>query len=334
MNKDAILKHLLLEKKRFISGAELAGKFNISRTAVWKHIKALEREGFGIEGVPSRGYRLVTVPDVLSKSAITQGRSAQMMGREIHLFRELASTNTVAMELARDNAPEGAVVLAEAQTGGKGRLGRTWISPAGNLYVSVVLRPNISPYRAPLVTLAGAIAVAWAIRKQLGIQANIKWPNDIMIANKKVAGILTEMSADPDRVKYLVLGIGINVNVEREALTPEIRLLATSLISETGSKIDRVAFLNALLTELEQWYTLLLEDDAAVLREWKSLNMTTGRRVAVRSQDGVIEGLARGIDREGRLIIELDGGAVHNVASGDVTIVKEEGPVPRGKGQE
>ncbi len=333
MNKDAILKHLLLQKEQFISGAELAGKFNISRTAVWKHIKALEREGFGIEGVPSRGYRLVAIPDALSTGDIAQGRSGQIMGREIHLFTELPSTNTLAMELARDNAPEGAVVIAEAQSGGKGRLGRTWISPRGNLYVSVVLRPDLSPYRAPLVTLAGAIAAAWAIRKQLDIQAKIKWPNDIMIGERKVGGILTEMNAEPDRVKYLVLGIGINVNVELQALPPDIGLLATSLLSETGSKIDRVAFLNGLLAELERWYTLLLESDAAVLSEWESLNMTTGRRVAVKGHDGVLEGLARGIDREGRLIVELDDGAIHNVASGDVTIIKEEGLVPRGKGQ-
>jgi BirA family biotin operon repressor/biotin-[acetyl-CoA-carboxylase] ligase len=323
MYKDKILKLLRSSKTGFISGEDLAARLGISRTMVWKHIKALEREGFGIEAVPSQGYRITLVPDLLRQDEIKQGLKTKIIGKEIHLLPETTSTNTQAMEMASKGAPEGTAVVAEIQTGGKGRLGRKWISPKGNLYLSVILRPNIPTHKAPLITLMGAVAVASAIGKKCNISAAIKWPNDILISGKKVAGLLTEMSAEPDRIKHIALGIGVDVNMELNELPPDVRALTTTLAVEAGEKIDRTSLLQQILRDLEQWYQVFLRNEAAVLKEWEALNMTVGNRVAVSGLGETLEGLAQGIDQEGRLIITLDDGSLRQVAAGDVTILKK-----------
>lgn len=322
MYKDKILKLLRFSKTGFVSGEELATKMGISRTMVWKHIKSLEREGFGIEAVPSQGYRITSAPDLLRLPDIKHGLKTKVIGRDIHLFPEVASTNTIATEMALKGAPEGTVVIAEAQTAGKGRLGRKWISPKGNLYLSVILRPRIPTHKAPLITLTGAVAVASAIRKACELPAAIKWPNDILISGKKVSGLLTEMSAEPDRVKHIVLGIGVDVNMGPGELPADIRPFATSLAAEAGRRINRTSLLQQLLRELEHWYRAFLKNDADVLKEWESLNLTTGSRVGVSGAGETLEGLAQAIDNEGRLIIRLDDGSMRTVAAGDVTILK------------
>lgn len=324
MMKDKILKLLLSSKTGYVSGGELAKKLNVSRTAVWKHIKALEGEGVRIEAVPSKGYRLMTTPDVILLNDVRQGLKTSIIGKDIRLLPEVESTNTLAVEMAQKGAPEGTVIAAEKQTGGKGRLGRTWISPRGNLYLSVVLRPDIPPHKAPLITLMGAVAAASAIRKQFSLQAGIKWPNDIFIAGKKAGGLLTEMSAEPDRVKHVVLGIGIDVNMDLKELPEDVRRLSTTLSAAAGEKIDRTLLLQSIITELDRWYQLFLKNEAAVLKEWEEFNVTLGKRVAVVSGVGVVhEGMAQGIDNEGRLILKLDDGSLHVVAAGDVTILKK-----------
>ncbi len=322
MYKDKILNLLRSSESGFLSGQELATKLGISRTMVWKHIKSLEQEGFGIEAVPSQGYRISSVPDLLRTDDIRHGLKTRTIGRRVHLEREVGSTNTLAMEMASRGAPDGTVVLAETQTGGRGRLGRNWISPAGNLYLSVILRPDIPTYKAPLITLMGAVAVATAIRTSCGLPASIKWPNDIFLSGKKVSGLLTEMSAEPDRVKHIVLGIGVDVNMELTQLPVDLRDFTTTLASEAGGRIDRTALLRQVLRELDRWYGIFLANDADVLRAWESLNVTTGERVTVSGQGVKFEGTARGIDSEGRLLVEVEGGAVRTVAAGDVTILK------------
>src|SRR5574341_1708222 len=243
MYKDKILNLLRSSKTGFLSGEELARKCGISRTMVWKHIKSLEREGFGIEAVPSQGYRITSVPDMLRLDDVKSGLKTKIIGRDLRLLPEVTSTNTRAMEMAANGAPEGTVVIAETQTAGKGRLGRTWISPKGNLYLSVVLRPDIPMHKAPLITLMGAVAVATAIRKVRGLATGIKWPNDILISGKKVCGLLTEMSAEQDRIRHVDLGIGVDVNMPLAELPPGVRALTTTLAEEAGGKIDRTAFL-------------------------------------------------------------------------------------------
>ncbi len=322
MYKDKILKLLRSSKAGFVSGEELAAKLGISRTMVWRHIKALEREGFGIEAVPSQGYRVTIVPDILRKNDIEQGFKKKIIGKSMHLLPQVASTNTLAMEMAAQGMAEGMVVIAETQTGGKGRLGRKWISPKGNLYLSVILRPDIPLHKAPLITLMGAVATAMAIRKQCGVHAVIKWPNDILIAGKKAAGLLTEMSAEQDRIRHIVLGIGVNVNMEIEKLPAEVREYSTTLAVECGRKIDRLSLLRQLIRELDAWYQVFLAAEKDVLAEWKVLNVTTGNSVAVSGAGETFQGLAQGIDDEGRLIVEIADGTLRTVAAGDVSILK------------
>jgi BirA family biotin operon repressor/biotin-[acetyl-CoA-carboxylase] ligase len=322
MYKEKILNLLRSSCSAFMSGEELARKCGISRTMVWKHIKSLEREGFGIEAVPSQGYKITTTPDILRSGDIKPGLKTAVIGKKIQFLPEVASTNTLAMEMAADGAPEGTLVIAETQTGGKGRLGRKWISPKGNLYLSVVLRPNIPIHKAPLITLTGAVAVASAIRTTCGLKAGIKWPNDILLSDKKVSGLLTEMSAEQDRIRHIVLGIGIDVNMEMGELPPEVRSLTTTLAAEAGAKINRTALLQQILRDLDRWYQKFLDNDAEVLEEWKKLNTTVGNRITVSGAGESLEGLALGVDRDGRLIVRLDDDTIRTVAAGDVTIVK------------
>lgn len=322
MYKDKILKLLRSSKTGFLSGEELAAKMGISRTMVWKHIRSLEREGFGIEAVPSQGYRITSVPDILRLDDIKHGLRTKVIGKDIRLLAETASTNTLAMELAAGGAPEGTVLIAETQTGGKGRLGRKWISPKGNLYVSVILRPNVPTHKAPLITLMGAVATASAIRTACQLPAGIKWPNDILLSGRKVSGLLTEMRAEPDRIMHIALGIGVDVNMDLGELPSDIRGLTTTLAVEAGRQIERTSLLQQICRELEHWYSIFLKNDAEVLKEWESLNLTIGNRVAVSGFGETIEGLAQGIDSEGRLIVRMVDGMVRTVASGDVTILK------------
>jgi BirA family biotin operon repressor/biotin-[acetyl-CoA-carboxylase] ligase len=320
MYKEKILNLLRTSRASFLSGEELAHKCGISRTMVWKHIQTLEKDGFTIEAVPSQGYRILNEPDILRASDIKQGLKTKLMGKELHLLREVASTNTYGMELASKGSPEGTVVIAETQTAGKGRRGRKWISPKGNLYLSVLLRPEIPFHKAPLITLMGAVAVASALRATCNLAPAIKWPNDIFLSGKKVSGLLTEMSAEQDRIKHIVLGIGIDVNMELSTLPEDVRAQTTTLASETGHRVDRTQLLRQLLLSLEEWYQVYLKNDAAVLEEWEKFNMTIGNRVMVSGQGATIEGLAHSIDSEGRLLIQLDDGTLKQIAAGDVTL--------------
>lgn len=323
-HKEKILAALSGSGAAHVSGAQLAAGLHVSRTAIWKYIRSLEENGYIIEAVPSKGYRLISAPDTLVPDAVKQGLGTSVIGRDIRLLPLVDSTNTLAMEFADAGAPEGTVVLAEQQQGGKGRLGRTWISPRGNLYVSVVLRPRIPTHKAPLLTLLGAAAVCSAIRKQLDLPAGIKWPNDIFLGGRKTGGLLTEMSAETDRIRHVVLGIGINVNMDVSRLPPGIQGLSTSLSAFSGRKIDRLALLRQLLAELDRRYCRFLEYESAVLDEWRELNVTLGNRVVVKAPDGTFEGLAEDIDSEGRLVVKLEHGSRRVVASGDVTLLKEE----------
>lgn len=325
MKKEDVLRLLRSAPSGYLSGAELAATLGVSRTAVWKRIKALERDGFGIEAVPSKGYRLTLSPDLIDLETLRRLCADRTIGREIVYRAETTSTNTLAMEMAQQNAPTGTVVLAETQTGGKGRLGRRWISPRGNLFLSVILRPDVPTHKAPIVTLMGAIAVASALRKATGVPAGIKWPNDVLVHGKKICGLLTELSAEPDRIRYVVLGIGVNVNLDLTSLPDEVRLLATSVVEASGAPVDRTQLIAEVLAQLDRWYSRFLSDQYGVLAAWRELNVTLGRRVVVSAPGGQFQGAAQDIDNEGRLVVLLDDGTSRAVAAGDVTIVKPQG---------
>ncbi len=319
---ERILQHLKARPEAWTSGERLSRELGVSRSAVWKHVRALRRDGYGIDSSPRKGYRLTAPPPWLLPAEIREGLRTRILGRsEMVYHRETDSTNTRAKILAASGAPEGTVVIAECQTGGRGRKGRAWFSPAGEgVYLSVVLRPPISPVEAPKITLIAGIAVAETLlARSPELDVHIKWPNDVLLGRKKVAGILTEISSDMDRVGFVVSGMGLNANGRR--FPEEIEPIATSLALETGGSPDRAALVRGYLERYEHWYDLFLAGGAPrILDRWKALSRTLGSRVAVDGPNGRITGVARGIDRDGSLLVEDEGGAVHAVFSGDVEV--------------
>ena len=325
--KDAAVDGRILELFRsrddFVSGEALSKLLGMSRTAVWKHVKGLRSNGYLIEAVPAKGYRLLSSPKLLTPLGIGAGLVTRRIGSKLVCLAETESTNAVAFTMALDGAPEGTVVIADAQTAGKGRLGRVWISPAGvNLYCSVVLRPPISPVAACQLTFLSVVAVARAIESCSALSPQIKWPNDILISGKKVAGLLNEMNAETEQVNFVVLGIGVNLNMRLSQLGEGLRHPATSLLEEGGVEVDRLRFTRTLLAELDQLYDrFLLEGEAAVRAEWLERSAIRGRSVRVNCGDREFSGVVQGIDSFGALLVLLADGRVETVLSGDVTLV-------------
>ena len=306
-----------------VSGEELSGALQVSRTAVWKHIKSLKELGYRIEAVPSQGYRLVSSPDLLIPAEIAAGLKSARIGRDIICFRETDSTNQVAFKLAEEGAEEGTVVVAEAQRRGKGRLGRRWESPAGvNLYCSIVLRPPILPIKAAQLTFLSTVAVARAIAATTSLRAFIKWPNDLLIDGRKVAGLLNEMSAETEKVNFVVLGIGVNINMHLVQFPAGLRHPATSLLLEGNRPVSRLAFTQALLEALDALYdTYLLHGYGPVRDEWLARCNFIGRQVRISFQEKELGGTAEGIDENGALLVRLADGKIERVLAGDVTIL-------------
>jgi BirA family biotin operon repressor/biotin-[acetyl-CoA-carboxylase] ligase len=303
----------------FTSGEMLSGKLGLSRTAVWKCVESLRGKGYRIEAIPARGYRLVEVPDRITPLELAPLLNTHDIGRTIH-YRDVApSTNELAFRLAQEGAFHGEVVIAEQQTQGRGRRGRQWVSPHGqNLYFSAILRPDLPPQRAPELTLVAAVAVAETLREAGADTAAIKWPNDLQIDGKKVAGILTELSAEPDQVHFAVLGIGVNLNVRAGDFPPEVAGLATSLMEARGRRVPRALFAAALLTRLEDWLDAHQDRGFALVREaWKSLSNTLGQEVLVKTERREFSGIAEDIDETGALLVRTSSG-LEKVVAGDV----------------
>jgi len=313
--KEKILDYLKKEHEYF-SGDEIAGRLGISRQGLWKHIQDLKDSGYDIVAVPHLGYRLESSPDRLFALEIAHGLNTKFIARKIHYFDYLSSTMDLAMQLGIQAAPHGTLVLAESQTKGRGRLGRSWFSPKyKGIYFSLILRPEISPSASPVLTLLAAVSICEAIKKIVALDAQIKWPNDIFICNKKISGILTEMNAEVDKVNFVVIGIGLNVNNDKKSLIAQ----ATSLKEQAGHPVSRVLLLQELLRRIENNYSLL-EDKGAqiIIDKWRSFSLTLGRRVKVYCQDKHVEGQAVDIDHDGALLIRKDSGLTQKVFSGDV----------------
>ncbi len=315
-----VLHRLRHDPEAWISGEQLSRELDVSRSAVWKHIQALRQDGYGIESSPRKGYRLIRTSPWLLPGEIREGLRTRILGRQDMVYhRETDSTNNRAKSLAASGAPEGTVVIAEAQTGGRGRKGRTWFSPPGEgVYLSVILRPAISPVEAPKITLIAGIAAAEAVLAEVpGLDVHIKWPNDLLVGRKKAAGILTEISSDMDEVGFAVSGMGLNVNTR--SFPRDVRDIATSLALETGRTLDRASLVRNCLERYEHWYGVFLHDGAdLILERWKALSRTLGSRVSVDGAGGRITGIARDIGPDGGLLVEDDQGALHSVFSGDV----------------
>jgi BirA family transcriptional regulator, biotin operon repressor / biotin---[acetyl-CoA-carboxylase] ligase len=324
MMDDEILKLLRESPSAFLSGEEISRRLKVSRTAVWKRMKRLRTLGYEIEASTRSGYRLIRSPDLLTPSEIKPILKTKWIGKTIHHFHTLDSTNSKAYQLALNGAEEGEVVVAESQEKGRGRLGRQWFSPPFlNLYLSVILRPKIPPHQASLITLMAAIATADAIQKFSGFLPLIKWPNDILLRNRKVAGLLNEIHSETDRIHFVILGIGINLNMDEKMFSKEIRTVATSLKREMRQTISRKAFLQSLLQELEKWYTIFMKQGSAfILKAWRDRAHLKGRRVKVTSFGETLGGIAVDVDSDGALILETADGKRKRVVAGDVEYSK------------
>ena len=314
---------LFREQGGFISGEMISRHLHVSRTAIWKQINTLRKAGYVIEAVPSRGYTLVSAPDVLSIEEIETHLNAALIGRHFICLPETASTNVDAFRVAEQNAPEGTVVLADTQSGGKGRMGRVWSSPAGvNLYCSIILRPRVMPYEAPQLTFLSAVAVARAIELVAGISPEIKWPNDVLIDGKKVAGLLNEMSAETDGINFVILGIGVNLNMTAGQFPADLRHPATSLLLETGRPVARARFAAIMFNELDRLYACFLNQGFGPVREeWQQRCNAHARELSV--SDGgkeLVRGMFAGIDEFGALLVHRPDGSLERVLSGDVRI--------------
>lgn len=304
----------------YISGQEICAALQISRAAVWKQVEQLRELGFEIEARRASGYRLLESPDLLLAIDIATNLDTELVGRKICCEKETASTNQLALKMASENAPEGLVVLAETQSAGRGRMGRRWESPASvNLYCSILLKPQIPPRQAPQLTFLSAVATAEVLKELYGLDARVKWPNDILVGGRKIAGLLNELSAETEQIHALVLGIGINVNMEPEQFPAELRYPATSVKIETGSLNLRLPLARALIQRIDELYAEFLELGFAPLRSrWEALFDLLDRQVEVDLGQRVISGVVGGLEPDGALKLFLPDGSIERVVAGDV----------------
>ncbi|MCA1826819.1 MAG: biotin--[acetyl-CoA-carboxylase] ligase [Myxococcales bacterium] len=321
VKQDAIVLGLLLEyKDDFVEGGVLCDKLDVPRAELLKRIDSLRARGYVIQASGGRGYRLVEVPDSIGEREIQPLLATGELGRKIHSYPELESTNDEAHRLAEAGALHGEVVIADVQTKGRGRRGRTWVAPKGKAVTfTVVLRPSLPPARAPEITLVAAVAVCEAARELGAASARIKWPNDIECRNRKLAGVLTELRAEGDRVRHAVLGIGFNVSMEMRDFPQELRATATSLLVETGEKTPRPLVCAGVLEHLEEWLSLHETEGFAPVRErWRELSTTLGHSVRITGEGEPLEGTAVDLADDGALLVRSEEGRLVRVVAGDV----------------
>lgn len=319
--KDKILHLLREDDNSFISGQIISDKFGVSRTAIWKYINALKEDGYEIESISKRGYRLLSSPDLLTSEEISDTLKTNYIGKNILYYQTIESTNNKAKELA-NSLNDGTIIISEEQTLGRGRLGRLWTSPKyKGIWMSIILKPDIDPQSVAKVTQIGAAALVTAL-KDFGIQAYIKWPNDIILNGKKVCGILTEMSAEINKVNYLVMGIGINVNIDADEFPEELRKTATSLSCETGHKISRKELLSSFLKNFEILYDEFIHKDNIkdTINICRENSILIGKEVKIIKRNEEFFGKAVDLSDSGELIVQYPDGSIEEIVSGEVSI--------------
>ena len=310
----------LRETDGYVSGQDLCNKFGVSRTAVWKAIKQLKEAGYEIEAVPNKGYHIVSAPDLMNKVELESIRNTTWAGQEIYYYDVTDSTNIRAKELAEEGHPSGTLVVADRQEAGRGRRGRSWDSPSGTgIFMTLLLKPEMNPNHASMLTLVAAMAVARAISKCANTEALIKWPNDIVIGGKKICGILTEMSAQFDFINHIVIGIGINVH--NEHFPEEIAETAGSILLQTGKRIRRAELIEQILEQFEHYYAIFMEteDLSGLVKEYNSILVNMNKSVRVLDPKEPFEGKARGITKKGELIVDT-WESRKMVSSGEVSV--------------
>lgn len=319
--RDEILEFFKKNEGKFVSGEIMSKSCNISRTAIWKHIKTLRNRGYKIESYTKKGYRLLSSPDLLSPLEMEPLLKSSFFGKNYVYKERTDSTNTDAKKIALEGACEGTVVVAEEQTGGKGRIHRGWASPYGKgIWFSLILRPKFPPMEAPKCTLMAAVALIKAFHFLGLVSAGIKWPNDILVNQRKLVGILTEMQASMEEINYIVIGMGINVSTSDDDLPKEMAGIGTSFEAE-GITANRREILVLCLKYLEAQYMKVLDEGfESTLQEWRDLNITLQREVQVKSADNTFTGIAEDIDLDGNLLVRLPDGELSRVIAGDVSI--------------
>lgn len=312
---------LLRESEDYVSGQELCNRFGVSRTAVWKVMKQLKEQGYVIEAVQNKGYKLKENPDVLTLSELKSRIHNKWAGNTVYFYEETGSTNIDAKRLAEEGAPHGTVAVADKQNAGRGRRGRVWQSPAGkDIYFTLLLRPDFIPDKASSLTLVMALSVAQAVEAFCGLTTGIKWPNDIVVNGKKVCGILTEMNVEPGYIQYVVIGAGINVNLAQ--FPEEITGTATSLFLESGIQWPRAELLQNVLKRFENNYEIFLQtqDLTGIRAEYVKHLVNVDKQVRVLDPAGEFEGIARGIDSSGELLVEKEDGEIARIYAGEVSV--------------
>ena len=323
MYKKQILKTLHQNKGEYLAGDRLASEVGISDSQLAEEIQQLQKDGYVIDSSPEEGYCLSKTPNRLLPYELQRDLPTEYIGREIHYYAEVDSTNQVAKRLAHDGAPEGAIVIAESQRSGRGRRGKKWLSPSGGVWMTIILRPDILPSKAPQLTLVTGVAVAETLDKECGLDVGIKWPNDILIGEKKVCGILTEACTNPQGLEYVVVGVGIDLNVDVNAFPPDLREGATSLKQELEKEIYSVKLVQKFLENFEKLYNDFKTGDfPEILTEWRKLSKTIGSNVEVHKKGKVVRGEAVGITNEGVLILEMDDGRLRKIISGECIHLK------------
>lgn len=318
---------LLRNHAGYVSGQELCEQFNVSRTAVWKAVEQLKKEGYSIEAVRNRGYRLCeNIGEVFNKAEIDAEMDTKYIGRNSYFYNVIGSTNTEAKRLAEEGACDGTLLVADAQTAGKGRRGREWISPAGaNIYLTLLLKPEFQPDKAPMLTLLMALAIAEGIKRyaediEKVKDIGIKWPNDIVINGKKVCGILTEMGVEQDYIQYVVIGAGINV--KKQEFSSEIAERAISLEDEFGAVFSRSRLVGYIMKAFEKHYDRFKKttDMSDVRDAYEKVLVNKGREVRVLDPKGEYDGIAVGINDTGELLVQLEDGSVREIYAGEVSV--------------
>ncbi|PGT87431.1 biotin--[acetyl-CoA-carboxylase] ligase [Bacillus sp. AFS040349] len=306
----------------FVSGQKISEYIGCSRTAVWKHIEELRKDGYELEAVRRLGYRITKKPNKISSNEIQIGLKTKTLGRHVHFEETVTSTQKIAQTLAGNGAPEGTIVVADQQTNGRGRMAREWYSPSGTgIWMSLIIRPNIPIHSTPQLTLLTAVAIVQAIEELTPVKPDIKWPNDILINGKKVVGILTELQAEADQVHSVIIGTGINVNQKVEDFPEELQQIATSIGIETGKHWERALFIQTILLKFEGLYSLYLSQGFHPIKLlWEGYAISLNKKMVARTLNGSVEGKAIGIDHNGVLLIETSDGSIKEIYSADIEL--------------
>ncbi|MBE6488303.1 MAG: biotin--[acetyl-CoA-carboxylase] ligase [Methanosphaera stadtmanae] len=320
MIRKHILKHI---EQEYVTESELIEKLNITHEKLCENIQKLTQAGYDIRHTEDKGYKLFDTPDILEQFEIERDLSTKYIGNNLHIYKEVTSTNDVAKKFVDDDAPEGTVIVAEQQTAGRSRKRADWASPEGGIYMTIILKPEITLHEASKLTIVTGVALAKTLHDKFNLDAGIKWPNDILMGSKKICGILTEAVTDFDKIKAILIGVGIDLNIDYEDIPDNLKDIVTTVKEETDEEYKRTEILKVFFKIFEEFYDEFKKGNFKyIISEWRRLSSTTGNRVKVYKDGKALEADAVGIDTQGALIVELNDGSLERITSGECKILK------------